>query len=249
MGHYHLMRAEPVTLPSTPYPEQHFPVKFSLARRKVITEIAPELADRLKLDEKNQQAVFFTLAELKIIKAKARTASREVSNGFKRNSLWLVMDITNEAIKLHKGIGAIPASERIFQFKITLKDTRPPIWRRIQVKNCTLGKLHEHIQTAMGWSNSHLHDFKINDKSYGDPRLLEENFLEFLCRNSTTTKVSDIVPQSGKLFRFRYRYDYDFGNNWHHDVLFEGVFRANPGQRYPVCLEGARSCPQRTLAG
>jgi hypothetical protein len=52
---------------------------------------------------------------------------------------------------------------------VTLLDTRPPIWRRIQVKDRTLDKLHEHIQTAMGWTNSHLHDFKIRGQDYGDP--------------------------------------------------------------------------------
>ena len=49
-------------------------------------------------------------------------------------------------------IADIPASERLYQCKITLKDIQPLIWRRIQVKDCTLEKLHEHIQTAMGWT-------------------------------------------------------------------------------------------------
>src|SRR6266567_819465 len=51
----------------------------------------------------------------------------------------------------------------LYQFKITLSDTKPPIWRRIQVEDCTLDKLHEHIQTAMGWTNSHLHHFKFDE--------------------------------------------------------------------------------------
>ena len=67
-------------------------------------------------------------------------------------------------------------TNRLFQFKITLKDTNPPIWRRIQVPDCTLDELHEHIQTAMGWTNSHLHQFKIGKYVYGDPELMQENF-------------------------------------------------------------------------
>ena len=69
----------------------------------------------------------------------------------------------------------IPAGT-IFQFKITLKEIKPPIWRRIQVKDCSLDKLHEHIQTAMGWTNSHLHQFEIDGVRYGDPELLTEGF-------------------------------------------------------------------------
>ena len=52
-------------------------------------------------------------------------------------------------------VGKSPRTpDTVYQFKITLLDSQPPIWRRIQVKDCTLDKLHEHIQTAMGWTNS-----------------------------------------------------------------------------------------------
>src|SRR4029077_12012270 len=108
------------------------------------------------------------------------------------------------ALDRSRGLGAIPAAERVYQFKITLLDTRPPIWRRIQVKDCTLDKLHEPTETAMGWTTSHLHDFKIGGKDYGDPLLLEENFGEFDYGDSTTTKLSDILPRTGRRFRFEY---------------------------------------------
>src|SRR5271169_2558251 len=62
----------------------------------------------------------------------------------------------------------------VFQFKSTLLCTKPLIWRRIQVKDCTLDKLHEHIQTSMGWTNSHLHHFRIDGTHYGDPMLVDE---------------------------------------------------------------------------
>jgi Plasmid pRiA4b ORF-3-like protein len=86
----------------------------------------------------------------------------------------------------------------LYQFKITLMESQPPIWRRIQVKDCTLDKLHEHIQTAMGWTNSHLHHFKVNDRFYGDPMLMEETFGEMEYEDSTATKLSDILPTGGK---------------------------------------------------
>jgi hypothetical protein len=78
----------------------------------------------------------------------------------------------------------IPARDRNYQFKVTLRDIKPPIWRRIQVRDCTLDKLQERIQTAMGWTNSHLHHFKINDSRYGDRWLLDENFVEMNYKNS-----------------------------------------------------------------
>ncbi len=60
-------------------------------------------------------------------------------------------------------------------------------------------------------------------------------------------KLSEILPHSGKQSRFEY--EYDFGDGWPHEVLFEGVRRPEAGQRYPVCLEGARACPPEDVGG
>ncbi len=84
----------------------------------------------------------------------------------------------------------IPVSQRVYQFRISLRGITPKIWRRIQTKNCTLDKLHEHIQTAMGWTNSHLHSFEIKGQLFGDPRLLQGNFEEMHYQDSTTAKLS-----------------------------------------------------------
>ena len=82
---------------------------------------------------------------------------------------------TKAAAKSKEPKTKIPAGT-VFQFKITLQGIKPPIWRRIQTKDCTLDKFHEHIQTAMGWTNSHLHQFKIGGVIYGDPELLYEGW-------------------------------------------------------------------------
>ncbi|MCB0065506.1 MAG: plasmid pRiA4b ORF-3 family protein, partial [Caldilineaceae bacterium] len=118
---------------------------------------------------------------------------------------------------------------------------------RIQVKNCTLDKLHEHIQTAMGWTNSHLHQFEIDGERYGDPELIDDGFEDFHCVDSTVTKISEIVPKDGK--RFRFTYEYDFGDDWQHEVIFDGCLRAEKGQRYPICVEGERACPPEDVGG
>jgi Plasmid pRiA4b ORF-3-like protein len=135
----------------------------------------------------------------------------------------------------------------VYQFKITLLESHPPIWRRIQVKDCTLDKLHEHIQTAMGWTNSHLHHFKVREQLYGDPMLMAENMEEMDYMDSTTTKISEILPATGK--RFRFRYEYDSGDSWYHEVLFEGIVRLDSKAKYPLCLEGARACPPEDCGG
>jgi hypothetical protein len=143
--------------------------------------------------------------------------------------------------------GFIPLSRRLYQFKITLAGLRPLIWRRIQVKNCTLDKLHEHIQTAMGWTNSHLHYFKIDGKLFGDPILMEEFIEEMNYQDSTSTKIREILPPGGR--RFAFEYEYDPGDSWNHDILFEGSLQAKPGGAYPLCVEGERACPPEDIGG
>jgi hypothetical protein len=221
-------------------------VLLTQAQRKVVAELLPKLADRLKLDEKNPRTISLTSKELEAIQQKAAARSN-ADRGMKRNSLRHVVDAITKALAESEGIGSIPAPERLYQFKITLIESKPPIWRRIQVKNCTLDKLHEHIQTAMGWTNSHLHQFEIDGKRYGDPELINDEFEDFHCIDSTVTKISEVVSKTGK--RFHFQYEYDFGDDWQHEVLYEGCLRAEKGQRYPLCVEGERACPPEDIGG
>jgi hypothetical protein len=129
----------------------------------------------------------------------------------------------------------------LFQFKITLLEIKPPIWRRIQVPDCTLGDLHELIQAAMGWGNCHMHQFFVDGVRYGIPDP------DLGLKNETKVRLSKIVQKTGKGYRFRY--EYDFGDSWIHDVVFEGSLPNDLGQNYPVCLKGSRACPPEDCGG
>ena len=135
----------------------------------------------------------------------------------------------------------------VYQLKITLLGFKPVIWRRIQVEDCTLDKVHEHVQTAMGWTNSHLHQFRVGKQFYGDPELMQENFEEFNSRDSMTTLLSHILPADGK--RFSFFYEYDFGDSWDHEIRFEKVVATTPGGSYPRCTQGERACPPEDCGG
>ena len=228
-------------------PTSSVSILLTQAQRIVTADLLPALADRLKLEEKNQRKISFTTEELKSIQQKASAARSDAKDGMKRHSLRHVVDAITKALKDAEGIGSIPATERLYQFKITLLEITPPIWRRIQVRNCTLDKLHERIQTAMGWTNSHLYQFKINGERYGDPQLIDEPSDDYYCVDSTVTKISDILPKSGE--RFVFKYEYDFGDSWHHEILFEGCLPTIKGTGYPVCIEGERACPPEDVGG
>ncbi len=213
----------------------------------VTAELLPTFSDRLKLEEKNQRKISFSSEELKSIQQKSAAARSTAENGMKRHSLRHIVDAIAKALEDSEGIGSIPATERIYQFKITLLEVIPSIWRRIQVRNCTLDKLHERIQTAMGWTNSHLYQFKINGERYGDPQLIDVPSDDYYCVDATVTKISDGLPKSGD--RFQFQYEYDFGDSWHHEILFEGCLPTSKGTRYPVCVEGERACPPEDVGG
>lgn len=134
----------------------------------------------------------------------------------------------------------------IYQFKITLLDIKPAIWRRIQIYDCTLPDLHEYIQAAFGWWNYHLHQFEINGKRYMEPDPDGDDWgLEF--EDERNLLVSKLLPKSGQ--RTRWIYEYDFGDGWRHEVVFEGFPAADPKAKYPLCLEGARACPPEDCGG
>lgn len=230
--------------------EPTFPLHLTEAQRRVVAVLLPHLKPGLLLDQGSPRTLQFTLEEMKEIARACRAAISTAATGMERNSLRHVVEAAEKAVekygpgKIHR----IPASKRLYQFKITLKDIVPPIWRRIQVRDCTLDKLHERIQTAMGWTNSHLHQFKIGGVLYGDPQLLLEGFEDDLdIVNSLETRLREIVPEEGK--RFQFEYEYDFGDGWEHEVLFEGCLRAEKGARYPLCLEGERACPPEDVGG
>lgn len=136
-------------------------------------------------------------------------------------------------------------AQSIYQFKITLKGIRPPIWRRVQVQSdSTLSHLHWVIQFSMGWTNSHLHSFDIQGIEYGVP-MPEFDFDDMELRDEHTVKLSKIIPKE----KFKFSYLYDFGDSWEHEILVEKVIEADPDIKYPICIKGKRACPPEDCGG
>lgn len=127
-----------------------------------------------------------------------------------------------------------------YQLKITLRGTKPPIWRRLLVPgSLNLERLHRVIQDAMGWENSHLHSFEVHGAEFGaadsdewggDVKAENQHTLERLLR------VKD---------RFTYRYD--FGDGWEHQIVVEKITPGEPAA--PSVIAGARACPPEDCGG
>jgi len=132
----------------------------------------------------------------------------------------------------------------ICQLKITLRYIRPPVWRRVQVlSDITLAKLHRIIQLAMGWYDSHLHQFIVGEKYYGVPSI--DEFSELELKDERKARLSQVLWKSKQ----KMVYEYDFGDGWEHEILLEKVLQPDPGVRYPRCIGGARACPPEDCGG
>ena len=101
------------------------------------------------------------------------------------------------------GRSAPPVS--VHRLKVTLKHSRPPIWRRLLVpSDMTLDLLHDVLQTATGWGDEHLHLFEIDGMTFSDPRH----------RDADIAEEADVrLDQAAPFAKTRFRYQYDFGDS------------------------------------
>src|SRR5262245_33735352 len=130
----------------------------------------------------------------------------------------------------------------VYQIKVTLKGSKPPIWRRMLVPHeTTLAQLHRILQRVMGWESYHLYRFVVGGREYSDPRMLEEMEGE----DARGVTLASLVRGE----KAKFRYEYDFGDSWDHELLIEKVLPCEAGKRYPVCLMGKRACPPEDCGG
>ena len=141
--------------------------------------------------------------------------------------------------------------KKVYQFKITLRGIRPPIWRRIQVPaNYTFWDLHVAIQDAMGWFDSHLHAFEVVNPKTGfveEIGIPDEDF-DWGDRRTIAgwkRKISRYFNEENA----KARYVYDFGDDWVHTVTLEKILPSDKDARYPQCIAGKRACPPEDCGG
>ncbi len=136
-----------------------------------------------------------------------------------------------------------PATGVVFQLKVTLLDTKPPIWRRVLVDGgSTLDHVHEVIQAAFGWWNYHLHEFEVGRTRYGVPDP-DEDWGE-PSRDERRTRLDAIAGEGAS-----FRYTYDFGDGWDHKVTVEKVLPSSSVPTVPACVDGRRACPPEDCGG
>ena len=126
------------------------------------------------------------------------------------------------------------------RLKVTLRGSEPEIWRQVEVvSTTTLAHLHRALQTAMGWTDSHLHQFWYGQRCFGvtDPELGLD------CEDERRMRIGTLLRQPGD----HVMYEYDFGDGWEHDITLEGVGPVT-GDEPRVC-NGCGACPPEDVGG
>lgn len=134
----------------------------------------------------------------------------------------------------------------IYQIKVTLHGTRPPIWRRLLISaDITLAKLHDVLQTAMGWENGHMHQFRVGQRRFGQPEPTDPFMRRPRVESERTVHISALLGEPGA----KMVYLYDFGDGWEHVIVLEKLLRADPNITYPACTDGQLACPPEDCGG
>jgi hypothetical protein len=135
---------------------------------------------------------------------------------------------------------------KIYQIQIVLTRLKPKIWRRLIVpSDLMLADFHKIIQTSMGWTNSHLHQFIKNRTFYTERMPDDHSWDEMNNVDYKKIKISDLLKKEKE----EIVYEYDFGDGWKHDVLLEKILPDDEKLEYPVCLSGEMNCPPEDCGG
>ena len=139
----------------------------------------------------------------------------------------------------------------VYQFKVTLREIEPDIWRRIVVPaTYSFWDLHVAVQDSMGWFDYHLHEFKIKnpDTKATDAIGIPDDEVpkeKQDCMAGWEMPIAYYFRRPGD----KAEYEYDYGDGWEHEIVLEGILPRESKTKYPKCIGGDRSCPPEDCGG
>ena len=139
----------------------------------------------------------------------------------------------------------VPREVRGFRVRLDLHGAKPPVWRRLDLPgDLTLPRVHDVIQAAMGWTNSHLHRFRTG-RDHRSPYFVTHFDIE---EGDDGTLEDDVrldqmlVSKGDELW-----YEYDFGDGWDHRLVVEEALHEPPTRAW--CIAGRMACPPEDCGG
>jgi hypothetical protein len=139
----------------------------------------------------------------------------------------------------------------ILRVRVDLEQATPPIWRRLDVRSdIGLDVFHQVLQSAFGWTDSHLHRFALG----GSP--FDSNTELFLCPYDVEEGEDDGTPAKDVTLEETLsepgdvlRYCYDYGDSWDLAIALESVLAPDRSAPVAVCVDGRRAAPPEDCGG
>jgi len=137
----------------------------------------------------------------------------------------------------------------VYRVRVHLDDSDPTIWRRLDLRsNLTLDLLHQVLQVAFDWTDSHLHRFSLGGGAFDRHSQL------FLCAYDVDNKewpedddglpaakvrLDETLGEPGDVLH----YLYDYGDNWELTLRLEEVLPAETDCPAALVVDGERAAP------
>jgi len=135
--------------------------------------------------------------------------------------------------------------------RVDLDTSKPPIWRRLELRSdLTLDIVHQVLQAAFAWTDSHLYRFSLG----GGPFDARSQF--FLCpwdveegeddgAAAAQVRLDETLQEAGDVLQ----YVYDYGDSWELTLRLEEVGQASPDSPAAIALDGRRAAPPDDCGG
>jgi hypothetical protein len=143
-----------------------------------------------------------------------------------------------------------PRTPVLLTVRVDVVGAKPPIWRRLDLRGeLSLAQVHEHLQAAIGWYDSHLHRFQGPGVAMWDtPYFLTDADLEEgddVGTHEADARLDQVLRTPGD----RLGYVYDFGDGWQHRLRLESTRPATPTDPDARCVGGRRAGPAEDVGG
>jgi hypothetical protein len=153
----------------------------------------------------------------------------------------------------------------IYQLKVTLEHSKPPIWRRLQVdSSITFNELHHILQIAFDWEDCHLHNFEFSQVPDRKEAQMQHDLFSFIANRRSVAYIGDpVMMEDSSIFdeaeetiaewfiqeKAACVYTYDFGDDWRHRIVLENILEPEVDVEYPVCIKAKRLAPEEDSGG
>ena len=137
-----------------------------------------------------------------------------------------------------------------YRVRVDLEETSPAAWRGLELaSDLNLAELHDILQVAFGWTDSHLHGFAAGPDFHSD---IAERYLCPFDEEEGEDGIPEVQARPDEVLAEvgdTLAYAYDYGDSWQHLITLEAVLPGNDGAPRAACIGGERDGPAEDCGG